>query len=168
MISRRWEGETVAVIASGPSLTQGDCNRLYGNVRTIAVNDSWRLCPWADMLYAADHRWWKRHEYIADFRGERWTQNQGPRGWPADAESHGMTVVTSKHQGQGISLDPLHIHTGWNSGFQALNLAVLFGAAEILLLGVDLAVLDGKRHWFGRHPGPLDRESPYGRFRLAF
>ena len=167
-VHRRWEGETVAIVASGPSLTQSDCDLLRGRVRVIAVNDSWRLCPWADMLYAADPRWWRYHTYATEFEGERWTQNQGPRGWLDEAEAWGITVVTSKHKSTGLSLDPSYVHTGWNSGFQAFNIAVLSGATEILLLGIDLALLDGKRHWFGNHQGTLNRESPYDRFRAAF
>lgn len=163
----RWAGEAVAVVASGPSVRQVDVNRLKGHARVIAVNDSWQLCPWADMLYAADRRWWEHHDYTPDFRGEKWTQQQGPKDWPTVAERRGLKVVTSAHK-PGLSFDPTLVHTGMNSGFQALNLAVLQGASRILLLGFDLAVLDGNRHWFGNHPGRMNRDSPYSSFRKAF
>lgn len=43
--------------------------------------------------------------------------------------------------------------TGQNSGYQALNLAVLAGAQRILLLGYDMKFApDGRQHWFGDHP----------------
>lgn len=53
----------------------------------------------------------------------------------------------------GLSLDPLRIHFGNNSGYQALNLAVLLGAKRILLTGYDMQCgKDGKKHWHGDHP----------------
>ena len=39
---------------------------------------------------------------------------------------------------------------GGNSGFQALNLAVRWGAARVVLTGYDYK--DPGNHWFGRHP----------------
>ena len=57
--------------------------------------------------------------------------------------------------GTGLSLDPDKLVTGHNSGFQALNLAVLAGARRILLLGYDgKAGQDGRTHWSGGHPRP--------------
>lgn len=78
-----------------------------------------------------------------------------------------INVIRSAPQ-SGISTDPSLIHTGSNSGFQALNLAILAGASRILLLGYDMQPTDGKSHWFGDHPGSLNRTSPYAVFRKAF
>lgn len=79
----------------------------------------------------------------------------------------GIRVIRSAAQ-PGISTDPERIHTGSNSGFQALNLAILGGASRILLLGYDMQESGGKSHWFGDHPGTLKRTSPYAVFRKAF
>jgi len=160
-------GTTWAIIACGSSVQASDINQLEGRARVIVVNDSWRLCPWADVLYAADQRWWKHHQYVLTFKGERWTQQQGTVDWPEEAKLAGIQVIHSVNN-PGISFDPQQIHTGMNSGFQALNLAVLWGATRILLLGVDMAILDGKRHWFGDHPRGLHRNSPYASFSKAF
>lgn len=45
---------------------------------------------------------------------------------------------------------------GWgqNGGFQAINLACRFGAAEILLVGFDCSIEKGV-HFHGSHPSPL-------------
>ncbi len=56
----------------------------------------------------------------------------------------------------GLSFDPMVIHQGANSGFQALNLAVLMGAARVLLLGYDMGSSDAKTHWHGNHPAGLN------------
>lgn len=56
--------------------------------------------------------------------------------------------------GTGLSLDPEYLVTGSNSGYQALNLAVLAGAKKIILIGYDGHVpkRGEKTHWFGDHP----------------
>lgn len=66
--------------------------------------------------------------------------------------------------------DPGVIGSGGNSGFQALNLAVQFGATKILLVGFDMHGGNGV-HWYGRNVGrnmnnPLDHT--YVRWREAF
>lgn len=42
---------------------------------------------------------------------------------------------------------------GGNSGFQALNLAVQFGARRIVLIGFDMQDIGGL-HWYGRNRWP--------------
>lgn len=42
-----------------------------------------------------------------------------------------------------------------NSGHQAINLACVFGASRILLLGYDCQHTGGKSHWHGDHPKTL-------------
>lgn len=46
---------------------------------------------------------------------------------------------------------------GWagNSGFQALNLAIQWGARRIALCGFDFSLIRGT-HWHGRHPPGLN------------
>lgn len=167
MITKRWHNDVVAILGTGPSLKQSDVDRLKGHAKIIAVNDSWRLCPWADVLYGADRAWWQHYNYVTEFRGERWTQTKGHKAWPTEAKNAGLYIVDSTSKGE-LSLDPSIIVTGSNSGFQALNLAVLFGTTKILLLGIDCIMLNDQRHWFGDHPGALNRKSPYSLFRQAF
>jgi hypothetical protein len=56
-------------------------------------------------------------------------------------------------RGEGSSgLGRRHIHWGGNSGFQAINLAYLWGARRIVLLGFDMQCgPGGESHWFGEH-----------------
>jgi hypothetical protein len=51
----------------------------------------------------------------------------------------------------GLGLDM--IHTGGNSGYQALNLAYLWGARKINLLGFDMQRTGGRTHFHGDHQG---------------
>lgn len=183
-VPRRWAGQAVVVVATGPSLTAADCAMVWsaqvaGRVRTIAVNDAYRLIR-PDVLYACDHDWWNHHiAAVREWRiGECWTQDRKA------AELHGLMHVPGwvdfakaalgidKPDGERrweISTDARYIGFGGNSGFQAMNLAVHFGAARIVLLGFDMGrAPDGKRHFFGDHPKPLDRDSPYAQFVAAF
>lgn len=60
------------------------------------------------------------------------------------------------------------IGSGGNSGFQALNLAVQFGCAKIILVGFDMHDQNGI-HWHGKHDGNLrnpTRQS-LGKWRAA-
>lgn len=62
------------------------------------------------------------------------------------------------------------IAQGFNSGYQAVNLAALAGAARIVLIGFDMAAApDGRRHFFGDHPEErMNAPHPFGLFLTAF
>lgn len=51
-----------------------------------------------------------------------------------------------------VGLGKDKIHFGGNSGYQAMNLAYLFGAKKIVMLGFDMKLKNGKQHYFGQHP----------------
>ena len=65
---RLWPGETLACLGVGPSLTAAQVAALRGKTRSIAINDAWRLAPWADVLYACDGRWWRKHKGVPAFK----------------------------------------------------------------------------------------------------
>lgn len=52
------------------------------------------------------------------------------------------------------------LHFGGNSGYQAVNLAFLFGAARIILLGFDMQRTNDQPHFFGKHPYHGDKSTP--------
>jgi hypothetical protein len=155
-------GRPVVLLASGPSLTADDVDYCRGRAGVVAINDNHRLAPWADVLYACDGQWWRHYEGVPEFGGQKWTQD-------ADAASrYGLNYIQGYHR-NGLSLDRGAIHYGGNSGFQALNLAVHMGARRIILLGFDMQLgADGKRHWFGNHPGKLNLQSTYEGWRDFF
>jgi hypothetical protein len=148
-------------IASGPNLAPEQCDAAQraadaGAVRIVVVNDCWRLAPRADILYAADKKWWDLHiaAVRAGFSGECWTTHA------AASVAHSLRYIESK---PGAGLFPRHesrISQGANSGFQAMMLARLFGARRILLLGYDMQRTGGRSHWFGDHPKPLTNGDP--------
>jgi len=129
----------------------------------IAVNDSWRLYPQCDAIWATDYRWWKHHisDIARDFEGRLYTQNVQ---WEADPESWGITCYTADTAGCGLARDPEKINTGMNSGYAAIGLAYKLGAERIILLGYDMKMAGDKRHWFGAHPNGLEVASNYQNF----
>lgn len=145
------------VAATGPSLTQ-DVADLCRGIPVIAVNDAWRLLPFADVLYAADADWWDHHRGCPEFAGERWSSHDLLSNRKFDQAARYDIHLVRGAQGEGFSTDPRRIHYGRNSGFQAVNLAILFGAKRILLVGFDMWATGGKRHFFGDHPDRLHNE----------
>lgn len=132
-----WTGQTVVVICSGPSLIADDCDRVKGQ-KTIVTNTSYRLAPWADVLFGHDAAWWCVHHRDVDdvgFVGRRYCmQRQAPTA---------MCI-------SGLGWIP---RVG-NSGACALALAVRFGAKKVILIGADCKVGE-KTHWHGDHPAGL-------------
>lgn len=151
---RRWSGPAI-VAASGPSLTQDVAWQCQG-IRTIAVNDAFRLLPWADALYGCDLVWWDYHHGCPDFAGEKWTSHSLiPKNNKLDVSpSYGLKIIPGADN-PGFSTDPARVHYGNNSGFQAVNLALLWGADPIILVGFDMRPVGGKTHFFGEHKAPL-------------
>lgn len=160
---RAWPGSTVAVIASGPSLTRDDCDHVRARGwRAIAINRSRELAPWADILYACDAAWWRSSGNA-----------QGYQGLKVGLQAvEFRDVRTMKWQRErGLDHDPAYLSTGGNSGHQAMNLAYHLGAARIVLLGFDCgAGPAGESHWHGDHgPGLRNpQESTIARWRDAF
>lgn len=150
---RRWDRGLVVVMASGPSMTQEDADRVRGRARVITVNSTFRLAPWANVHYSSDPEWWDAH---ADemtrlgCTGERWT------GHPTYARDGLRRCPYDKHA-RGISTKPGVIVWGGNSGYCAVGLAVQFGAAQIVLLGFDQQDPKGVAHWHGQHPQEIRR-----------
>ena len=175
-ISSNWNCPVV-VAATGPSLTPAVALTVrrerwpLERCRVVAVNDAYRLLPYADILYACDDRWWRAN--IADidqkFHGERWTTTRGRRGQRQERVAGRRKLnLVGGHTSDTFSNDPAVVHYGSNSGFQAVNLALLKGAAKVILVGFDMRVVNGLRHFFGDHPDPLHNRADYRDFIAPF
>jgi hypothetical protein len=158
-VPRLWPGSTVVCIGGGPSLTREDVEYCRGRAKVIAINNAYQLAPWADVLFAADAKWWDWHEGVKYFAGLRYSITSPPA-------KYGVTVL-QRTSGPGLDLNPLALRRGQNSGYQAINLAVHLGASRILLLGYDMQKgPHGEEHWHGDHPDKS--RSPYGQFIARF
>ena len=183
-VLRTWEGETVALFGGGPSLTREQIAEVEGRAKAIAINHAYLWAPWAEAHYAADSHWHRWHtEGIGKpligmkaaevkvcwgaFGGEKCSiQNSGAN--IEDPAVHILRNKTFPDHSIGLSLDPEALVTGRNSGFQALNLAILAGAARVILLGFDAQPdRDGKSHFFGEHPKATSSQA-YPEYMRAF
>lgn len=127
--------------------------RKRNDVRVIVINTSYKLAPWADVLYACDAKWWRIHRGVPEFKGMKVTQDKN-----ACTEFNGLHLVKVEKFVDELLLNPYGtLGAGGNSGFQAINLAVQFGISRILLIGYDMN--DGN-HWHKRHPAPLSNPHP--------
>lgn len=163
-LHKPWSGKPVIVAASGPSLPASVDDCLLSGLPIIAVNDAYRLLPSADILYACDYEWWAVHaEATKGFKGERWTSHDKSREDPPE----GLRIVPGIHS-LDFAFDGDAIAYGNNSGFQAVNLAFMWGASEVYLVGFDMRAVKGKAHFFGDHPKPLRNARAYASFINAF
>jgi hypothetical protein len=146
-----WQNETVCIIASGNSLTDSDIESAR-RFKTIVINDTWQRATWADVLYACDLKWWRLHNEKITFQGKKYTQDS------VAAKRYGLELVKGENnKGLGKGL----IHFGGSGGYQAINLAYLWGAKRILLLGFDCQKVNNKNHWFGQHPIGFSQSQPF-------
>lgn len=151
-----WRGETVVILASGPSLNEADCEAVRAwrgpGRRAIAINTTFRRAPWADVLFACDGRWWRAKNpdgetYYEEVRrtcsSQLWTQER-------DVRLDGVNWIESV-LAPGLNKRHGVINQGGNGGYMAINLAYHAGVSQMILLGFDMS----GGHWHGAHPSPL-------------
>lgn len=142
-----WNGETCVIVASGPSAQEVPIDVAIGGARFMAINTSWRLAPWADILFACDASWWDHAKGCPEFAGIKLTIDKA-----ASARFPDVRLVNCRKPDDRLVVDePGTVGWGGNSGFHCLNLAVQFGCSKIILVGFDMRI-DAGLHWHGRHP----------------
>lgn len=124
-----FEGQTVVVLGSGPSLTAHDIELVRRSKHfTVAVNTTWKSARFCDVIYAADYVWWNEYRNEIDIAAEQWTCSERA------VDEFGIL----RHNIRGS--------TGYNSGLRAVQWAVGFNASRIILLGFDLSIENGTHH----------------------
>jgi hypothetical protein len=160
-----WDQVPAVIVASGPSLSDDQLAlvleaRLAQRCHVITVNNTAERAPWADVHYFGDYLAVKHYRpLLKACRGTWWTGDR------AAAERHRCRYVRSTDR-KGLGDERVHLNG--NSGAQALNLAVLFGAKRIVLLGFDMRDVKGRAHWFGQHPAPLVQVQQYAEWLHKF
>ncbi len=132
----------------------------------MAVNDTYRLAPWADALYATDAEWWRRHDGVPSFTGAKWSLDHP--NWATLQNRYPDIGLLSDTGHDGLELEPSGIRSGKNSGYAAINLAVHYGARRVLLLGYDMQARDGRQHFFGDHAWRRGHQSPFALFLRTY
>jgi hypothetical protein len=148
------------VVASGPSAA-GTEEALYGVAtrakRTffVTVNSSWKLAPFADVLYAHDAKWWQVNDGAQPFLG---LKVAGQRAMKPEWKVHEVKVCAGDQRALMDTPGTLGAGGG-NSGFQAVNLVAQFGCSPIVLVGFDMT-LDHGVHWHPDHGKGLHNPRP--------
>jgi len=131
---RLWEGQTVAVLASGPSMSKAVADKVR-HLPRIAVNESFRLAPDADVIYAGDGLWWRINPEALQCQGLKLTIEPLPMIRP-DVPFEVQVLQNTGREGWDPSPSCLRTHN--NGGMQAVQVAIHGGAKRILLLGFDM------------------------------
>lgn len=159
-----WAGRTAVILASGPSLREfiDGGSVLRGPVRTIAVNSTVFDAPAADVCFAADFLWWKINATAV-------RKLSRAQGWTTDRTAAGRFGLNFIRGAETGGLHETRVNVNGNSGSAAINLATLFGAKRILLLGFDMKRgPDGERHHHPEHPKPLGQQSCFDDWLYKF
>ena len=138
-------------------MTRADINKARAKIPFgIAVSGSYHLYPEADILYSSADDWWDK-EYQEDFKGLCLGIYENRKNYH---------FISSLHTtGFGTKV----LHTGTNSGFAAVNLALLLGMTKVYLLGFDMRLHeDGRKHYFGNYEEIEDRGGIYEGFIQEF
>jgi hypothetical protein len=122
-ITPKWTGDTVAVLASGPSMSAAVAESLRW-CHTIAVKHTCRLAPWASMLVALDAPW---PNGFRTFKGLRVAG-------VADNETDALYAGPWMER---VQMGPGHVIEIRNSGLAAIRIAAAMGAKGIVLAGFD-------------------------------
>lgn len=127
----------------------------------MVVNATYRLAPFADLLYAADGAFWRNDAGARAFPGLKVTQTL------RDARRYGLETVKLNASTRTMLFEAFgEIGAGGNSGFQAVNLVAQTGAARIVLVGFDYSLERGV-HWHGKHPPGMNNPSASNLSRWA-
>lgn len=184
-----WSGERCFVVGGGPSLSGFNWSRLDGE-RVIAVNRAYEVLPRA-IVCSMDLGFWKEHGARVEKRMPPWIRagdgrpearfpavhvRVGDEKLPAHGPSHVFPCCADLTQPNphlsaawGTSLRS-GIGCGGNSGFAAVNLADVLGAATVYLLGFDMrgSVAGGQAWFHGGYKQPQQKSDVYDRMIAAF
>lgn len=163
-----WRDRTVAIVASGPSTKPKEVAQLKGRLPVIAIKENYDIIPSADVVYGCDRAWWINALGLPKYNGLKVSATGAVATEYPDVRL--VKVTPFKEHDKIFTEEPGVLGSGGNSGFQALNLAVQFGATRVLLVGFDMNQ-NHDSHWYGRNRGN-GRSNPtefnYMRWRRAF
>lgn len=146
--SPEWEDRTAVVIGTGPSLSLTQIHdialaRIDDRCRVIAVNDASLLAWFADILFAADRKWWKARGDVKTFPGRRVGLQE---------TYHDATFDLVQRSGsEGFDERSGFVRTHGNSGAMAVQIAAHLASARILLVGFDMQKTVARSHCFGKY-----------------
>lgn len=109
----------------------------------MVTNTTFRMAPWADVLFGFDAKWWRTYEseVRAQFPGRKIAGTQIATRYGAESPYVDGRPWFSLYR---------------NSGCCAGAIAIASGATRIVLLGYDAGFSGGRKHWHADHPNGLE------------
>lgn len=153
-----WKDEECFIVAGGPSLTDFAWSKLSGK-NVIAINKAYQVLPDAEVVFFMDTRFWKWFKEDLRLHKARYKVTVCQDCIPEDG------ILYLQASGcDGLDLRGNYLKEGKNSGYAAINLAVLLGVRKITLLGYDMKEDKARTHWHdGYVTGHKARKLPHYR-----
>lgn len=147
-----WTGETAVIVGTGLGATVEPLEKVRGFARFVVIKESWKLAPWADILYGIDRGWWIATQGAKDFTGMKVSPS------PTVCRLYNINLVKLKPRSMVLTKEVGVLGCGLptgggHSGFQAINLAVQFGVRRIVLVGFDMLFNRQHPHWHAEGNG---------------
>jgi len=164
-VTKKFDGQTVVVIATGPSITEEQIEIVklashFSLIKVMTINNAYQVAPFTDIQIACNDNWWEHYlandPLLRKLKADCWTR------YKHIAEEHEINYIDSIVK-EGLSRDPSMIHINKGSGPMAINFATLYGFKKILLIGHDMKfakdysgrekkIGSTPRHYFGEYP----------------
>jgi hypothetical protein len=163
-VPKIWEGGDVWILGGGPSITKlfGVPDNIVQQVlvgklpvsayspylaflhdkHVIGINASFEIGDWIDMVFFGDTNFFERYAMrLSKFPNLKVTCSKTCR------KTVWVKYLIRDTKKYGISNNPRQITWNSNSGAAAISLAVHTGAKRIFLLGFDMQLVNGEKHW---------------------
>jgi uncharacterized Rossmann fold enzyme len=143
------DGKRVFVLGSGPSLIGFDFNRL-DNEETIAVNHTIEHYQKCKHHLFGDSRVYDyvKHIYDNGYKGNIFASHHADLAKLEEKDDR--MFVFAKNWNRVTDCIEDGLYSDFNSGMEAVNLALVMGAKEIYLLGLDFCANNGEYYFYGR------------------
>lgn len=163
-----WRGQPAFVVGGGPSFEAVPAERLEGRL-TIGINRAFeRFDP--TIIFGMDHEFlsWLEQGKFGQEAIEKFKLSKALKVWfiPLNIAFADDILIVPTYNGsylQGLTAFPLTaangIGHGNNSGYAALNLAVVLGADPIYLLGFDMRHEGQRTHWHSGYETPQTQDA---------
>lgn len=151
-VPREWAGERCYILCGGASIVPQRTVIPTLKGRVIAIKQGVLLRPNADVMFVAGEKGWEIcRDVFPRFKGTYIvTRGRGDQRFPE------QTKRIWRGAPERLSNNPTEVG-GYDAGTSAINLAYLFGATNIILLGYDMT----GGHWCSTHPMPFPPQAHF-------
>lgn len=149
-LKKKIEGDTVFIIAGGPSLDGFDFSKLQGKT-CIALNSAYKnIEQYLTAIFWTDNDWAATHyDDLMNFKGLKFhSRTNGEKFIKENIVGFANSTVLNRVGDYGFTSNVDSV-CGNNSGAQILNLVTNLKPYRIVLLGYDMGYSKGKTHFHG-------------------